>query len=156
MGSIGTAQATRKLLNISCSSPEPKRQRPGGTYNDYAAIAKSLEDQAASKPQLTVGGLITDNCSLRVNQALDAAGGEGINMGFAAGLNAPLPSMPGSAGYRAATSGLQIGGFEIPQNSLPNAKQRSLIKQFEPPAPVKERVNPMPTQQEKKTIGPEK
>jgi hypothetical protein len=79
------------------------------TPEQDAAIAKSLEDQAASKSQLTAGGLVTDSCSLRVNQALDAAGGEGIYMGFAAGLNARLPSMPGSAGYRAATSGLQIG-----------------------------------------------
>jgi RHS repeat-associated protein len=124
------------------------------TPEQDAAIAKSMEDQAASKPQLTAGGLLTDNCSLRVNRALDAAGG--INMSFFAAHNAPLPSMPGSAAYRAATSGLQTGSFEIPQNSLPNTEQRSLIKQFEPPAPVKERVNPMPSQQEKKTIGPEK
>lgn len=59
------------------------------TPEQDAAIAKSMEEQAASKPQLTAGGIVSDNCSLRVNRALDAAGG--INMSFAAGLNAPVP-----------------------------------------------------------------
>jgi RHS repeat-associated protein len=123
------------------------------TPEQDAAIAKSLEDQAVSQSQLTAGGLVSDNCSLRVNRALDAAGG--INMGFAAGLNAPPPSMPGSAGYRALSSGLPAIVIDVPQNALPSEAERSLLEQFERPTSPAQRVNRMPTRTEKKTIGPE-
>ena len=101
------------------------------TPEQDSAIEKSLMDQAASKPVLAQGlGILMDNCSTRVNAALDAGG---IAAGSDGGI--PPPALPGSAGTRALFSGLPSTTIEIPKDSnLSNLKEadRQAIQRFEP------------------------
>jgi RHS repeat-associated protein len=96
------------------------------TAEQDAAAAKSMEDQAASKPMLTRGGILTDNCTTRVNEALDAAGG------ITTPIEPGSPAVPGSAGFRAAGSGLSPTFIQIPQGSNLTEADRQAIQQFEP------------------------
>ncbi len=96
------------------------------TPEQDAAVDKSMMDQASSKPVLAQGvGILSDNCSTRVNEALDAAG---INSPF----QPPPHAMPGSAGFRAIGSGLPSTTIEIPKDSNLTEADRQAIKQFEP------------------------
>jgi RHS repeat-associated protein len=101
------------------------------TLEQDAAVEKSMVEQARDKPKLESGIKITvaDNCSTRVNEALDAAGG--INSPF----EPPPASMPGSAGFRAIGSGLEYQVIQVPQGSnygsLTDA-DKAKLREFEP------------------------
>jgi hypothetical protein len=101
------------------------------TPEQDAAIEKSMVEQARDKPKLESGLKITiaDNCSTRVNEALDAAGA--IN----GPVQPPPASMPGSATFRALGSGLEYQIVQVPQGSnydkLSDAEKRK-IREFEP------------------------
>lgn len=56
--------------------------------------------------------LLIDNCSTRVNEALDKAGGE-----LVLPIDPPLAVQPGSAGARAMLSGLPVTVISIPQGT---------------------------------------
>jgi len=97
------------------------------TPEQDAAAAKSMEDQAASKPMLTRDRILSDNCTSRVNEALTAAGIP----------NSDLPSpnplfVPGSAGDRALQSGNNPTVINIPQGSNLTDAQKQAIQDFEP------------------------
>jgi len=100
------------------------------TLEQDAAVEKSMVEQARDKPKLESGIKITvaDNCSTRVNEALDAAG---IN----SAVEPPIPSMPGSAGFRAIGSGQEYQVIQVPKgsnyDSLSDA-DKTKIREFEP------------------------
>ena len=76
-------------------------------------------------------GLLTDNCSTRVNEALDKAGGEFILV-----IDPPSALLPGSAGTRAALSGLPVTIISIPKGTRVSdlkAVDKQIIRAFEPP-----------------------
>jgi hypothetical protein len=115
-------EASRRNTTITIIKTTPEQD---------AAIEKSMMDQARDKPKLDSGIKITvaDNCSTRVNEALDAAGG--IN----SPMEPPLPNIPGSAGFRAAGSGLQPEIIRIPQGSSYDAlgdADKKRLQTFEP------------------------
>ncbi len=97
------------------------------TPEQDAAIEASLRQQAANKPMLKSDTAIgADNCSTRVNEALDAAGI----------ARAGDPAFPGSAGLRARVDG---GLGEVPTViEIPKDQQQyqmtdlQAIQQFEP------------------------
>lgn len=101
------------------------------TPQQDAAAAGMLEAIAGSGVQLEAETITLDNCSIRVNKALDAAGIEGVQ-----NLS---PALPGSAGARAIKDG-GLGGaadvIDIPKNSNLLASDLKTIKQFEPRSPV--------------------
>jgi hypothetical protein len=103
-----------------------------------AAAAKSMEDQAASKPMLTRDKIATDNCTVRVNQALDATGLP-MRTPLPMGLVIPdafPPNMPGSAGLRGVENGTSLTELSVPQNSNLTEADRQVIKPFEPPRTI--------------------
>jgi hypothetical protein len=78
---------------------------------------------------LDKGGIASDNCSTRVNTALDAAG---INDGP---IGPGSPVLPGSAGGRAVASGLPWSLINVPQGSnFSNLKEsdQQRLREFEP------------------------
>ena len=95
------------------------------TPEQDAAAAKSMEDQATSKPQLTREGIINDNCTTRVNAALDAAG-------IPIPLGPPTNFVPGSAGVRGIENGNNPTVINIPKNSNLTEADRQTLQQFEP------------------------
>lgn len=129
------------------------------TAEQDAAAARAMEDQAASKPMLTRDGIATDNCTVRANQALDAAGIP-MRSPLPAGLVIPdafPPNMPGSAGLRGVENGTNPTTISIPQNSNLTEADRQAIKPFEAPrtipapgTPGGTPVVPMPAQTRKK------
>jgi RHS repeat-associated protein len=89
------------------------------------AAAAVLDAIATSGQTLTREGILSDNCSVRVNKALDAAGIE----------KPPIsPAIPGSAALRItkdpATSDI-TRVIEVPQNSNLTQSDRDAIKPFE-------------------------
>jgi hypothetical protein len=91
---------------------------------DAAAVA-ALENIAKTSPTLSLFSIATDNCSIRVNAALDAAGIQSGGNG-----------LPGSGGARAVLDGgLQHTAIviDVPQNSTGFlSKDLKVIQQFEP------------------------
>jgi len=110
------------------------------TPEQDAAIAAKLEEIAGSRDKITEKTILTDNCSIRVNEALDAAKipsggvrispGEPLDRGQEIGrLN---PVIPGSAGQRArAVPGAQV--YKIEKGSALTAEIKKIIVQFEKP-----------------------
>jgi|GEM_PF-946750 len=98
--------------------------------------AVMLNAMAQSGVTLTREGIASDNCSIRVNKALDAAGIE----------KSPIPSMiPGSAGLRLATDPATSSltrVIEIPQDSNLTQSDLNAIKPFEVTLPRPN--NPIP------------
>jgi len=100
------------------------------TLEQDAAVEKSMVEQARDKPKLESGIKITvaDNCSTRVNEALDAAG---IN----SAVGPPTANTPGSAGFRAIGSGQEYQIIQVPKgsnyDSLSDA-DKTKIREFEP------------------------
>jgi hypothetical protein len=98
--------------------------------------AAMLDATATSGVTLTLGGILSDNCSIRVNKALDAAGIE----------KGPLPpTMPGSAAlrlaYDPATSSV-TRVIDVPQDSNLTQSDLNAIKPFEVTLPRPN--NPIP------------
>ena len=97
------------------------------TPEQDAAALKKLRDSAHDPRQLTSGDIASDNCSVRSNAALDAAG-------ITTPMEPPIAVMPGSAGWRAmAQDGAQV--IEIQQGtpvSYLKDGDKKLIQQFEP------------------------
>ena len=97
--------------------------------------AVMLNAIATSGVTLTREGIASDNCSIRVNKALDAAGVE----------KGPLPpAMPGSAGLRVAAdpATIAIKEIQIPQDSNLTQADLNAIKPFEVTLPRPN--NPIP------------
>jgi RHS repeat-associated protein len=95
------------------------------TPEQDAAAAKSMEEQASSCPQLTREGILSDNCSTRINEALDAAG-------IPAATGPPMTNIPGSAAERAMQGGNSPMVINIPKNSNLTEADRQAITPFEP------------------------
>jgi RHS repeat-associated protein len=93
------------------------------------AAAATLDTMAGSGQPLTAGSILVDNCSVRANKALDAAGVE----------PGPLdPAIPGSAGLRAVSdpaTRVLAEKIEISQNSNLTKGDLDVIRQFEPTMP---------------------
>jgi hypothetical protein len=104
------------------------------TPEQDAAIVSSMVEQAQSKRDISQDKkslLLVDNCSTRVNEALDKAGGE-----LVLPIDPPLAVQPGSAGARAMLSGLPVTVISIPQGTnVSNLKdtEKKIIENFEPP-----------------------
>ena len=99
------------------------------TAEQDTAAAKSMEDQAASKPMLTREGIVSDNCTVRANEAMDAAG--------VAHPKDPVPQfVPGSAGVRGFEAGNNPVVMNVPQNSNLTEADRQAIKPFEAPRTI--------------------
>lgn len=94
------------------------------TPEQDAAAAASMESQAASKPMLGKANIFSDNCTTRVQEALDAAGISRAPQNF--------ESVPGSAGARVIQNGNSPTSIDIPQNSNLTEADRQAIQQFEP------------------------
>lgn len=96
------------------------------TPEQDAAAAAKLKEIAGSRDQLESDTtILRDNCTARVNEALDAAGIQSVNNGF----------LPGSAGARAVVDGGLSGMatvIEVPQNSNLLLTDSNAIQQFEP------------------------
>jgi RHS repeat-associated protein len=103
------------------------------TPEQDAAIVNSMVEQAHSKRDISQDKkslLLIDNCSTRVNEALDKAGGE-----LVLPIDPPLAVQPGSAGARAMLSGLPVTVISIPQGTnVSNLKdaEKQIIENFEP------------------------
>ena len=105
------------------------------TPEQDAAAAKKLEEIASSRGQLELTGLLSDNCSSRVSEALDAA-----KLPNAPGYVNPAgptvypasKGMPGDPGERAMKVGQNPKQYEIPKNSALSGSVLEVIKQFEP------------------------
>ena len=100
------------------------------TPEQDAAIEKSLVEQARDKPKLESGIKITiaDNCSVRVNEALDAAG-------VSTPVQPPPPSVPGSAGWRGLFTNSGSQTIEVPKGSnyeSLSAADKAKLRDFEP------------------------
>ncbi len=100
------------------------------TPEQDAAIEKSLVEQARDKPKLESGIKITiaDNCSVRVNEALDAAG-------FSTPVQPPHPAVPGSAGWRGLFTNWGSQVIEVPKGSNYenlSAADKAKLREFEP------------------------
>jgi hypothetical protein len=94
-----------------------------------AAAAKSMEDQAASKPMLPRENIVSDNCTVRANEALDAAG--------IPHPKDPVPQfVPGSAGIRGFEAGTNPAVMNVCQNSNLTEADRQTIKPFEAPRTI--------------------
>jgi RHS repeat-associated protein len=92
-----------------------------------AAAAQALEISDAYDPQIVSETIAADNCSLRANRGLDAAGIE----------SGPIPpNLPGSAGARAVNSEAFAGALEIPRNSNLLGTDLRDLRQFEPRTPI--------------------
>ena len=104
------------------------------TPEQDAAIVNSMVEQAHSKRDISQDKrslLLIDNCSTRVNEALDKAGGE-----LVLPIDPPLAVQPGSAGARAMLSGLPVTVISMPQGTnVSNLKdaEKQIIENFEPP-----------------------
>ncbi len=96
------------------------------TAKQDAAAAAALEMSDALAPGLDPSRIAGDNCSVRVNQALDAAGIEPTS----------IPNLPGSSGRRAVNSEAFGGAIEIPRNSNLLGTDLRDLKQFEPRTPI--------------------
>jgi len=95
------------------------------TAQQDEAAAAMLDAIATSGQTLTQEGILSDNCSVRVNKALDAAGIE----------KPPISAtIPGSAGLRVikdpATADI-TRVIDVPQNSNLTQSDRNAIKPFE-------------------------
>ncbi|HEX6715743.1 MAG TPA: RHS repeat-associated core domain-containing protein [Pyrinomonadaceae bacterium] len=105
------------------------------TPEQDAAAAQKLEEIASSRAQLTVSGILSDNCSVRVNEALDAAGvpkAPGIVNPAGPSVYPAPTNLPGDAGSRAMQVGNDPQKIEIPKNSSLPQSTLEAIKQFEP------------------------
>jgi len=93
-----------------------------------AAAEAALQNMAKTRPMLQSDAtLSTDNCSTRVNEALDAAGIP----------KSGIPAVPGSAGERVQNEGTAndtlVKVFEVPQNQQQwLSEELKVIQQFEP------------------------
>jgi RHS repeat-associated protein len=94
------------------------------TPEQDAAAAASMEQQAVSKPKLGKANIFNDNCTIRVQEALDVAG-----IGRAVGN---FDFVPGSAGARVIQRGNSPTSIDIPQDSNLTESDRQAIQQFEP------------------------
>ncbi len=96
------------------------------TPEQDAAAAATLQNIAATRPQLASDtSITTDNCTVRVNEALDAAGI----------MDVKNPMIPGSAGLRAVADGGSSGlvnVIDVPKNSNLLLTDVNVIQQFEP------------------------
>jgi RHS repeat-associated protein len=92
-----------------------------------AAAEQALVMMDVAGPRLEANTIVGDNCSSRVNSALDAAG-------IAPGRVSP--NLPGSAGARATNDPGFAGTIEIPQDSNLLLSDLKTLKQFEPRSPI--------------------
>jgi RHS repeat-associated protein len=104
-----------------------RREAPKRNTTIYVIKTTCEEDEAAMQAtwdygDRALGGVLSDNCSSRVNHALDAA---------KIGGTANFPELPGTAGVRADLSGKKGRKYIVPQNYRVNFLPPDLA-QFEP------------------------
>ncbi|MGB7202045.1 MAG: RHS repeat-associated core domain-containing protein [Pyrinomonadaceae bacterium] len=134
-----TRELTRRDTKITIIKTTPEQ--------DEAVAAKFMEI-AKSKDKLTANGILSDNCSTRANEALDASGLKGGNEMVSIPntqsltnpevqpMQIPARNIPGSAGQRATTFGNEPTTYTIQKNTELSSEVLKAILPFEPKSKV--------------------